>query len=430
MYVENRLNAMELPSTGEEILGIFLKDPSLFKDYRNKLTSVMFAEYKWLFDIMIEVDQTEEMNFRSIAGRCREQIELLHQLRNSVATTSLLPNLVTKLKKEHLNNRIQDIVRTTFQKSSEGQDPDEVLRQLQQESFALTTTETDGVVDPDQDVEEWHEWINGIMDDPSKALGMMTGLDEMDRLTTGWHRTDFIVIGARTSMGKSAFMLENVLRLTKAGYKCAIFSLEMTKRQIYNRMMANLMGVSLEIFRTGQLAKERRNEIDRWKELLKSVYVDDSRGVSADYITDSMRQLKRTTGLDFVVVDYLQDVKEQGEHNDNSGSALARVCRKLRAGAKESHCAIMGLSQVSRAVEERQDKRPSIADLSGSTGIETSADVIGMLYRDEYYNQESALRGILEVNFGKQRNGKVGKVELVYVKDYQRIVNFERSAVR
>src|SRR5690606_4186542 len=113
------------------------------------------------------------------------------------------------------------------------------------------TTETDGVVDPDRDVEDWYEWINGIMDDPSKSLGLMTGLKDMDRLTTGWHRTDFIVIGARTSMGKSAFMIENVLRLTKAGYKCAIFSLEMTKRQIYNRMMANLMGVSLEVFRTG-----------------------------------------------------------------------------------------------------------------------------------------------------------------------------------
>nr|WP_269432543.1 DnaB-like helicase C-terminal domain-containing protein [Paenibacillus sp. VKM B-2647] len=191
-------------------------------------------------------------------------------------------------------------------------------------------------------------------------------------------------------------------------------------------MLANLMGVDYETLRTGQLAKELRPQIEKWKPFLKQIYVDDRRGVSADYIVDSMRHLKRTQGLDFVAVDYIQDVKEKGEHNDNGGSAIARVCRKLRAGAQECDCVVMGLSQVTRDVENRQDKRPSIADLSGSTGIETAADVIALLYRDEYYNPDTDRKGIMEVNFGKQRNGKVGKVELHYDAERQRLSSLSR----
>lgn len=187
------------------------------------------------------------------------------------------------------------------------------------------------------------------------------------------------------------------------------------------RMMANLMGISHEVLRTGQMAAELLPKFHEMKKLLYGIYVNDTRGVDCEYITDIMRRLKRTQGLDFVVVDYLQDVKEKGEVNDNQGSALARVCRKLRTAAQELDVPVMALSQVARAVEDRQDKRPLNSDLSGSTGIETSADVIALLYRDEYYNPTPENEGILEVNFTKQRNGKLGKVELYYDKVRQRI---------
>lgn len=182
-------------------------------------------------------------------------------------------------------------------------------------------------------------------------------------------------------MGKTVFVIEMFLRLSN-GYKCAMFSLEMSKQQLYFRMMSNLMQVNFELFRTGRLAPNHYQNMQKYKDELKKLYIDATRAVSADYIADEMRRLKRTQGLDFVVVDYLQDVKEQGEINDNGGSALARVCRKLRAAAKECDCHVMGLSQVVRGVEDRKDKRPGNADLSGSTGIETNADVIALLYRD------------------------------------------------
>jgi len=159
----------------------------------------------------------------------------------------------------------------------------------------------------------------------------------------------------------------------------------------------------------------------RQKEFMRKIYIDDTRAVSADYITDSMRRLKRTRGIDCVMVDYIQDVKEIGESNDNGGSALARICRKLRKGAQEMDVALVGLSQVNRSVEERADKHPMPSDLTGSAGIESSADVIALLYREDYYKADSEKKDILEINFAKQRNGEVGKIELKYNRKYQQV---------
>lgn len=368
---------------------------------------------------MLQVDSEEGLTFKGLGVRCDiHQIKELHALRDTFISTRRINNLIKKAKEQHLATRLKNIAYRLQDVSATT--ANEALRELQKKAYELFTSDTDEIGDMDKEVESFVEWVEEITHDPSKAFGLITGISDMDRITTGWHRQDLIVVGARTSMGKSAFMIENVLRLHQAGYKCAIFSLEMSKKQIYFRMMANLMKVSLEVLRTGQLAKSLLPKLKTLSERLKGIYVDDSRGVDSEYIADVMRRLKRTQGLDFVVVDYLQDVKEQGETNDNAGSALGRVCRKLRTAAQECDVPIMALSQVTRAVEDRKDKRPGNADLSGSTGIETSADVIALLYRDDYYNPEAS-PGILEVNFTKQRNGKVGKVELYYDKTTQSI---------
>ena len=309
---------------------------------------------------------------------------------------------------------------------SEGMDADEVLRLAKQEIDPMVSSELQEDSDIMSDLDRFTEHVMQIVDNPELAYGMMTGLKEIDDLTMGWQKGDFSVVGARTSMGKSAFMIEVALRLHINGHKVGIYSLEMSKTQIFYRMMANLCQANLKMFKTGQLDRSFYEKMMKEKNRLAGMFIDDRRGVDAEYIADSMRRRKREHGLDFVVVDYLQDVKEKGESNDNQGSALGRVCRKLRAAAQEFDCHLMGLSQVTRAVEERQNKRPGNADLSGSTGIETSADVIALLYRDDYYNPDSEKKGIMEVNFTKQRNGEVGCAELYYQRDTQRITSIIR----
>ncbi|MNV42389.1 Replicative DNA helicase [compost metagenome] len=257
--------------------------------------------------------------------------------------------------------------------------------------------------------------------DPSRALGIMTGWEAMDRMTLGFQRTNLIVVGARTSIGKSAFANEIELRTTKRGYKVASFSLEMSKTQKYNRALSNLTGIPMQAIRSGNLTEGQLEMISRNMDLVRRIHIDDSRGITADYICSEMRRLKRQEGLDLVVVDYLQEVLEPAVANDNSGSGLHRVCQKLRKAAMDCDCALVGLSQVKQEVDIRQNKRPFISDLSGSAAIGAVADDIILLYRDEYYTSDTPEPGIMEVNLAKQRNGPTGLIKLQYKKDTQQI---------
>lgn len=422
MPLTNNVNetAYRESSISEEILGIFLKDPGLFVDYKNRLTETMFGPDAWIYQSIFKNSELGTFNFKTIALENKDKLNYLLELRNSVPSTSRLPGLVIKLKKQHLATELYTIGQRMTD-ISENCDPDELLSEAQSIINNLSNTEATELHDTDKDLDDYFEYMEEIIADPSKAFGLMTGIEELDRITTGFHKGDFIVVGARTSMGKSAFMLEIALTLTKAGHRVAIYSLEMSKRQIYNRMMANLMNLELNIIKSGKMFVNRIPEMKKHKEFLRRIYIDDTRGVSADYITDSMRRLKRTRGIDAVMVDYIQDVKEIGESNDNGGSALSRICRKLRKGAQEMDVVMVGLSQVNRGVEERKDKRPMASDLTGSAGIESSADSIALLYREDYYDAETDKKDLLEVNFCKQRNAEVGKIELKYDKRYQQV---------
>lgn len=418
----NNVNEMEyrLPSTGEEILGIFLKDPDLFAENKSKLKLSMFGSLGWLYESINKLHKEQSFTFKMIAFEHKDKLQYLSELRGSVPSINRLPSLIETLKKEHLMTELYEIGQRMTD-PDQSKDPNEVLSEMQTLVNNLSNTESTDLHDTDKDIDDYFEWLEEVIADPSKALGLLTGIEELDRITTGFHRGDFIVIGARTSMGKSAFMLEIALCMARNGYKVAIFSLEMSKRQIYNRFIANLMSLELNTVKSGKMAAHLIPSLKKHKEFLRQIYIDDTRGVSADYITDSMRRLKRTRGLDCVMADYIQDVKEAGESNDNGGSALARVCRKLRKGAQEMDVVMMGLSQVNRTVEERKEKRPMASDLTGSAGIESSADVIALLYREDYYDAETDKKGLLEINFAKQRNAEVGKIELKYNRKYQQV---------
>lgn len=381
----------------------------------------MFYTYDWLYQIILDTDLDEGLSYRGIIHRCSTfQIKNVQNLREYAVAERRLPELIKKAKKDLLQDRIRGLG-TGILSRAEEEDPDELLREIQSRANDLTTSESSELSNPSQDVDDYFDHVMEIVADPSKAFGLMTGIRELDDITTGFQRQDFSVIGARTSMGKSAFMIETVLRLNKNGYKVVVFSLEMSKRQIYNRMASSMLMTNLEKYRTGQAHPSVYEAMKARKEELKSIYISDVRGIDCEYMSDVIRKLKRTQGVDIVIVDYIQDVKERGETNDNQGSAIGRICRKLRKIAQEFDCHVMGLSQVTRAAESSNDKRPGNADLSGSTGIETSADVIMLLYREDYYKPETNKKNILEINFTKQRNGKVGKVELNYDKDTQRI---------
>jgi replicative DNA helicase len=275
----------------------------------------------------------------------------------------------------------------------------------------------------------WYENLVEKKANPILAFGMRTGWDGLDRLTLGFQRKEFFVAGGATSMGKSAFANEVKKRISDRGYKVADFSLEMSKEQIYNRLISNLTGISMQALRVGNISDTQLEKIPDAMEKIRRMNIDDERGVSVEYITSEMRRMKRQEGLDLVIVDYLQEIDEPAERNDNGGSSLKRICQKLRKAAKECDCHVLGLSQVKDDVNKRQNKRPTISDLAGSKSISDVADGIILLYRDDYYNPDTADKGIIELNLAKQRNGPTGVVKLHFDKDTQRISGGESGYV-
>ncbi|WP_340033498.1 DnaB-like helicase C-terminal domain-containing protein [Paenibacillus sp. FSL E2-0202] len=414
-----------------EILGSFFLDPSLVPEVAMSIQPSVFTQpwHRNLIKMIQELHrQGKELSFTTFAtvfGKHLERVggfDYLTKLTHSAVTAGRIENNVRELIEADARRKAMALVEEYKDKFSDfsAGSFESILDEFEQRSLDIRpkALQQDTRMD---DIIDWYEELVLKTQDPGRALGIMTGWDAIDRLTLGFQRTNLIVVGARTSIGKSAFANEIELRVTKRGFKVASFSLEMSKGQKYNRALSNLSGISMQAIRSGNLTSGHLEMISRHMDLVRRIHIDDSRGVTADYICSEMRRLKRQEGLDLVIVDYLQEVLEEAAANDNSGSGLHRVCQKLRKAAKDCDCVMVGLSQVKQEVDTRQNKRPFISDLSGSAAISAVADDIIMLYRDEYYNQDTPDPGIMEVNLAKQRNGPTGMVKLNFKKETQQI---------
>lgn len=258
--------------------------------------------------------------------------------------------------------------------------------------------------------------------------GLTTGYDDLDRMTSGLQKSDLILLAARPSMGKTALALNIAINAVKTGASVALFSLEMSKEQYVQRIISMESMVESGKLRTGSL-----ND-DDWSRLLTimstissyKVFIDDTASISLFEMMSKCRRLKMEKGLDLIVVDYLQ-LMTDGGRTDSRQQEISNISRGLKAMARELDCPVMALSQLSRAPELRTDHRPIMSDLRESGAIEQDADVVMMLYRDEYYNkEESEKKGITEVIITKQRNGPVGTVELAWVEQYTKFGNIQK----
>lgn len=254
--------------------------------------------------------------------------------------------------------------------------------------------------------------------------GLKTHLIDFDKKTGGLHPGDLVIVAGRPSAGKTAFVTnigENVAILGKGSV--LMFSLEMSSEQLATRAIASAGSVSLNVMRSAKL------EDDDWNKLTHAVgkisdakfFIDQNTGISASQMHSRARRIKRKHGLDLIIVDYLQLMADGGDTRNNE---LASITRKFKLMAKDLGVPVICLSQLSRKVEERADKRPMMSDLRDSGAIEQDADVIVMMYRDEYYNKDSQNKGVAEANIVKQRMGETGTVRLSFQGEYSRFGNF------
>lgn len=260
-----------------------------------------------------------------------------------------------------------------------------------------------------------------------EVTGIPSGYPDLDAKTAGFQRSDLIILAARPAVGKTAFALNVAQNVAvKEGVTVAIFSLEMGKEQLVDRMLCADANIDASRLRTGML-----NE-DDWPKLTISVgnlseapiFIDDTAGITLAQIRSKCRRLKERQGLGLVLIDYLQLIQGKGE---NRQQVVSEITRGLKLMARELNVPVIALSQLSRSVEQRADKRPMMSDLRESGSIEQDADIVAFLYRDEYYNPESDKKNIVEIIIAKQRSGPTGTVELVFLKNFNKFVSLERA---
>jgi len=260
--------------------------------------------------------------------------------------------------------------------------------------------------------------------------GIPSGFVDLDRMTAGFQRSDLIIVAARPSVGKTAFALNIAQNVgVRAKETVAIFSLEMSAAQLVQRMICAEANVDATRMRTGNL------EPDDWEKLTMAIgalseaeiFIDDTPGITVADIRAKCRRLKKEKGLGMILIDYLQLISGRGKAGENRQQEVSEISRTLKQIARELEVPVIALSQLSRGVEQRQDKRPMMSDLRESGSIEQDADIVSFLYRDDYYDKESEKKNIIEIIIAKQRNGPVGTVELVFLKNFNKFVNLDRN---
>lgn len=262
------------------------------------------------------------------------------------------------------------------------------------------------------------------------VTGIATGFVDLDYKMAGLQPSDLILVAARPSMGKTAFVL-NIAQYVAfhSNLTAAIFSLEMSKEQLVNRMFSLESRVDAQVLRSGNLADSD------WEKLIEAagvigasnLIIDDTPGISISELRSKCRKYKLEHDLKLVIIDYLQLMSGSGRSTDSRQQEISDISRSLKALARELNVPVIALSQLSRAVEQRPDHRPMLSDLRESGAIEQDADVVMFIYRDDYYNKDSENKNIAEIILAKQRNGPIGTVNLVWLPQYTKFASLERN---
>ena len=377
-------------------------------------------------DIITLKDELESMGkFEQVGG-----FDYLASLPDKVPTTANVQKYIKIVEEKSI---LRNLIKTANEIIELGYDPaedvEDIMDGAEKRIFDLMQSKNQKGYTPIKDVlVESFTKLEELYNRKQHITGVPTGFAELDYKTAGLHGSELILIAARPAMGKTAFALNLATNAALRGNApVAIFSLEMSKDQLVNRILCSEAMVDSNKVRTGRLGE------DDWVKLAGAIgplseaeiYIDDTPGISVTEIRTKCRKLSIDKGIGLVVIDYLQLV--QGSKRAGSREQeIAEISRSLKILAKEINVPVIALSQLSRAVEQRPDHRPMLSDLRESGSIEQDADIVMFLYRDDYYNKESEKKDIAEVIIAKQRGGQTGTVELLWMGQYTKFVNLER----
>lgn len=396
-------------------------------------------QYGVLFEAMVELnDEGQPVDLVTLQNRLKEKdvppevssLEFVRELITAVPTSAnikyyagIVAEKSTLRKLIKLNDEISN---TCYA----GKEPLEtILEETEKKVFNIVQRRnTEEFVPIRQVVMNAMEKIEQASRSSGSVTGIPTGFLDLDYRTAGLQPSDLILVAARPSMGKTAFVLNIAQHVAFKQNMCtAIFSLEMSKEQLVNRLFSLESQVNSQNLRTGQLSDAE------WEKLIESagvigkskLIIDDTPGISIAELRSKCRKYKLEHDLKIIIIDYLQLMSGSGR-SDSRQQEISDISRSLKALARELHVPVVALSQLSRAVEQRPDHRPMLSDLRESGAIEQDADVVMFIYRDDYYNKDTDLKGIAEIIIAKQRNGPIGTVNLVWLPDYTRFANMQK----
>lgn len=396
-------------------------------------------QYGIIFDTMVELhNQGQAVDLITLQNKLREKdlppevssLEFIKELLGVVPTSANVAYYARIVADKAVLRRLirlnEEIENTCYTGKEE---LDVILDQTEKKVFELIQKRNTGEFVP---IREVVSQALGKIEQISKMGGTVTGIPtgflDLDYKTAGMHPSDLVLIAARPSMGKTAFVL-NIAQYVafKAKKTVAIFSLEMSKEQLVNRLFSLESRVDSNHIRVGDLSD------DDWMRLIESagvignsnLIIDDTPGISISELRSKCRKYKLEHNLEMIIIDYLQLMSGSGR-TDSRQQEISDISRSLKALARELQVPVLALSQLSRAVEQRPDHRPMLSDLRESGAIEQDADVVMFIYRDDYYNHESEKKGISEIIIAKQRNGPIGTVELAWLPEYTKFANLEQ----
>ncbi|GAE27005.1 replicative DNA helicase [Halalkalibacter wakoensis JCM 9140] len=414
----------------QAVLGSILINPELIKECSLDQEHFFERRHQILFRAMRHLEKSEKpvdtINLVTILGETLVNtggFEYIVDLSNSVATTA---NFVyhEELVLEAFRIREASKKAKTFTESSSDEGIGELVEDLQSIMELTKKKKYRSKKDILMDV------VDRIHSPKAELTGIPSGLFELDRMTGGWQKQDLIIVAARPSIGKTAFALNMGGTNCRKGGVTTIFSLEMQDVQLAFRFLSaegNIDGQKWKnpskLFSSEDYRKATNaiSGMEKW-----DLEIVDDAGLTVSDIRSRMREIKRKypDKDHLIIIDYLQLIRGKGK--ENRQQEVSEISRSLKALAREMDMPVIALSQLSRGVESRQDKRPMMSDIRESGSIEQDADVVAFLYRDDYYDKESENQNIIEIILAKQRNGPIGTVEAAFIKEYGKFVNLDR----
>ncbi len=425
------------------VLGSMIMDRDAIVAAGEYLTGDDFynRSYGILYDTMVELEQAgEPVDLVTLQNRLREKnvppevssLEYMQRLIDAVPTSVNVKSYATIVQEKATLRRLiratEEVAAECYQDQT---DMESILNDTEKKIFDLVQKRNTEELTPIRKVvENAIDKIESAYHNKGVVTGLATGFIDLDYRTAGMQPSDLVLIAARPSMGKTAFALNIAEYMTmKQNKSVAIFSLEMSKEQLINRMFSLRSSVDAQKLRTGRLS------VDDWTRLTTTatefgrskLIIDDTPGISVAEMRSKCRKMKMTTGLDIIFIDYLQLMTGTGESRQQE---ISNISRSLKALARELSVPVIALSQLSRAVEQRPDHRPMLSDLRESGAIEQDADVVMFIYREDYYKKDTERKDISEIIIAKQRNGPIGTVELAWLPELTKFANLERDDPR